>query len=350
MKAPLSKDAIGVDEQVRLLETLPFIKDVRRSPRGAQTPADYDGRIAIRTPDETFHFLLDRKKSYLDRASTNALIALDQRTRRDQGHPLLLFARYVPRPTAERFMAADLNFIDLAGNMHLVLGPRYHHTVIGRPEERSRSEKQLVNTAQVQVLFALAAHPESSGWPVRRLASTAGVSKSRAAQIRRDLAGKRIVEQVSGGQVFRDFRWLQERLVNGYAEVLRPKLAVGRFRSPYKTPEEFIEKLPPLLEGGAAKFAITGGPASHALQRFYHGQDVPVFLTDTSTEVQQKLRLLPDRTGAVTLLRAFGELPFWRNVGGLTVAHPWLIYTELMNSTDSRAHEAAEELRREFLA
>lgn len=31
------------------------------------------------------------------------------------------------------------------------------------------------------------------------------------------------------------------------------------------------------------------------------------------------------------------------------LAHPWLIYTELMYSSDLRAHEAAEELKREFL-
>jgi hypothetical protein len=32
------------------------------------------------------------------------------------------------------------------------------------------------------------------------------------------------------------------------------------------------------------------------------------------------------------------------------LAPPWLIYTELLSSNDSRAHEAARELRRELLA
>lgn len=48
------------------------------------------------------------------------------------------------------------------------------------------------------------------------------------------------------------------------------------------------------------------------------------------------------------VMRAFGTPVFWRAVGALTVAHPWLIYAQLMNSEDPRAHEAAEELRREF--
>jgi len=59
--------------------------------------------------------------------------------------------------------------------------------------------------------------------------------------------------------------------------------------------------------------------------------------------------LLPDRSGPITLLRAFGELVFWRQVSSWMVAPPWLVYSELMNADDPRAHEAALELRREFL-
>jgi len=36
-------------------------------------------------------------------------------------------------------------------------------------------------------------------------------------------------------------------------------------------------------------------------------------------------------------------------VSSWMVAAPWLVYSELMNADDPRAHEAALELRREFL-
>jgi hypothetical protein len=60
------------------------------------------------------------------------------------------------------------------------------------------------------------------------------------------------------------------------------------------------------------------------------------------------LRLLPDRDGPITLLKAFGEIVYWRTADHTNVAHPWLIYAELMAEPDPRAHEAAEELRKEF--
>ena len=51
----------------------------------------------------------------------------------------------------------------------------------------------------------------------------------------------------------------------------------------------------------------------------------------------------------MVLLRPFGELVYWREFDGKMVAPPWLVYAELLVSSDPRAREAAEELRREFL-
>jgi hypothetical protein len=62
------------------------------------------------------------------------------------------------------------------------------------------------------------------------------------------------------------------------------------------------------------------------------------------------LRILPDKSEPLIFLRSFGAVPFWRDTGPFPLAPPWLIYSELMYSSDPRAHEAAEEIKREFLA
>jgi len=48
------------------------------------------------------------------------------------------------------------------------------------------------------------------------------------------------------------------------------------------------------------------------------------------------------------LLRAFGEVVFWQERDNHMLAPPWLIYSELLNSNDPRAHEAARELQQEL--
>jgi hypothetical protein len=103
------------------------------------------------------------------------------------------------------------------------------------------------------------------------------------------------------------------------------------------------------LEGSPPAFAVTGGPAAELIQHFYRGPELPLFLRDSSPTVQQRLRLLPDRQGPIVVLRAFGEMVFGKEVSSIRLAPRWLIYTELLNAEDPRAHEAAAEFRRDCL-
>jgi hypothetical protein len=329
------------------LRAVPFI----RSASFAPSPKGDKGSVRIltlRAERETFTLPVELRLSYLDRTSSNAVTALAALAKRE-GHSFILFARYVPRPTGEKLVAADVNFIDLVGNMHLSLGKKFERTILGRAEPRKHDQKQTVTAAQVQLLFLLAAEPDAVTWPVRKIAIKAGVSKSKAAQIRHQLLDEDAIGERGG----KDRNWsphgLQERLSKGYCEVLRPRLVLGRFRSPEAKSEEFQARLRTDLDSLGVRFSLTGGPAAELLQHFYRGPEIPLFVGQWTIEFQKRLRLLPDRQGPVVILRAFGEPVFWRDVGSLTVAHPWLIYAELMNSEDPRAHEAAEELRREFL-
>jgi hypothetical protein len=142
---------------------------------------------------------------------------------------------------------------------------------------------------------------------------------------------------------------LADRVVSGYAQVLRPKLVLGTFRSADKTAESFLKRLPARLPSGV-KYSLSGGPAADHLQHFYRGPEVSLFLKPSTRAVVRQLRLLPDREGPVTILNAFGDLVFWEERQHHTLAPPWLIFAELLSSKDPRAHEAAREFRREFLA
>jgi hypothetical protein len=95
---------------------------------------------------------------------------------------------------------------------------------------------------------------------------------------------------------------------------------------------------------------VTGGPAAHALQKFYRGSELPIFLNSFTEQLRRQLRIIPDKSGPLIFLRSFGTIPFWRETAPFALAHPWLIYSELMYSSDPRAHEAAEEIKREFLS
>ncbi len=333
------------EQQLSLLRSLDFVRaaEVVSLPPG--TGSRGDAELILKTAEETFRFRIQKKKAYLDRSFLNMLVAHAKGS-----EPILLLARYVPRESAETLMNAGINFVDEVGNIHLRLGNRYERTIIGQREPSTGREKQaIVSPGRIQALFALAAYPDAANWTVRQLATAAGISKSSAAQARQQWIADGLLIKTKDGYRRPESQSssLRAQLLSGYEQILRPRLLIGRYRLPVSASDEVIDHLRRDLL--PVRWSLTGGPASFRLNRFYQGLDVPLFSDDLTAETSRKARLLPDREGLVTVLRSFGELPFWKEVDGIHLAHPWLIYCELMHSNNPRAHEAAEELRSEYL-
>ncbi len=328
------------------LEALPFVESVRYKSSGAGPHAEYDGQLDIRTPGGTFRLLLESKRSFLTQAAVSQFLGWLEHLGKSE--KAILLARYIPRPVADRLIDAQVNFADDAGNIHLQLGRQYNWTVIGKPAPDAASDIRPVSPAQIQLLFQFVTNPESINWPVRRLESGAGISKSSVASVRQQLFEEGLL--VRRGKVCElgPARLLKERLISGYAQVLRPRLLMGRFRPPEKSGELFLARIQQ-SSSPELRVALTGAPAAFLLQKFYRSPDISLFVQSPTRKAPPELKLLPDRDGQVTLLHAFGEVVFGQEREHRVLTPPWLIYAELCSSTDPRAHEAAEEFYRKFL-
>jgi hypothetical protein len=338
------------DPSLDQIRRLPFVKGLDFSPETRSADTGTDGILKVHTPKGIYTFLVEQKKSYLDRGILNALIAHAKQSDQKRHAPLLLLARYLPNPSAQRLIDAGVNFLDQAGNMHLVLGGNYERTIIGNKENVASRESPRVSPAGTQLLFTLVSMEQAETWTVRELAEASGLSKSNVANVRQQLVGRGILKK--SGRVFevRDKSRIEEELLRGYELALRPRLLIGRFRSPQSELDDMLTELSGAFRDLSIRWSVTGGPAAYALQKFYRGLELPVFIDAFSDQLRRQLRILPDKTGPIILLRSFGTVPFWRNTDPFPLAHPWLIYSELMNSPDPRAHEAAEELKREYLS
>jgi len=256
-----------------------------------------------------------------------------------------VLARYIPASIAEQFIAAGISFADEPGNVQLEIGEHYNWTVLGKREPPRLADADRTTPATVQLLFQLATAPQSATWTVRDLARAAGLSKSKVALLLNQFRRERLLDGKSGFQVTPE---IIDRLVAGYSQTLRPKLVIGRYRPPEPSVDPFLLRLSKAASAHK-RYALTGGPAADAMQHFYSGSEAPVFLPHHEASILRALRLLPDPTGSVIVLRPFGELVYWREFDGRMVAPPWLVYAELLVSKDPRAIEAAEEFRRAFL-
>lgn len=338
-------EAEGYVNQISALE---FVKDATLEPARDVGSVRPDGTLKIRTAKRTHVFLVETKRSYLDASTLNAIISHANVSSKATGHPVLLFARYIPQPSAEKLIQAGINFVDLAGNMHLAINHDFVRTVTGKKETPGGSD-QILTPARIQLLFMLAAQPESVNWTVRQLGDAAGISKSNAAKIRQQLISEKLLIPRKDGYVVGDAKELEEQIVRGYQQVLRPKLLIGRFRAQETTNKLLLNKFKRVFTAASLPWSLTGGPAASLLQHFYKGVEVPLFVDTLTDHAQRELRVLPDKTGPIIFMRSFGPLTRWKKVEGVEIAHPWLIFTELMQSDDPRANEAAVNLKGEFL-
>ncbi|HET6842586.1 MAG TPA: type IV toxin-antitoxin system AbiEi family antitoxin [Candidatus Angelobacter sp.] len=306
--------------------------------------------LAVWTPKGKFTFLVELKGSYFDRSSLNAFISQAKHLTRVHHKPLLLFARYLPEPSAELLISAGINFVDQVGNMHLALGDSYVRTVIGRKEKSTNRESAAATPAMIQLLFTFAIYSDAGSWTVRQLADASGVSKSSVAKIKQQMLEQGLLRAFRGIVQIANADKMEDELLRGYGSILRPKLLIGRFRAAQADPEKLIRNISEVAHDLSIEWSLTGTAAAHELQHFYQGLDIPVFIAPFSEQFSRTLRIIPDASGPLVLLRSVGTLAHWKEIGQKPLAHPWLIYAELMYSADPRAHEAAQEIKREFLS
>jgi len=304
-----------------------------------------DGTIELRVRGSKFEFPLEMKRSFLTASMTNMLAS---RAKRKQ--PLMIFARYVSRQAGERLADAGVNFVDEAGNMNVALGNDFHTLVLGKPQKRPEPESKRLGAATVQVYFTCLAKTDAIALPVRELATLAGVGKTAAAEARQRLAREGILHELADKpRRIADPKRLSELFLDGYQRILRPHLFIGRYRGPDRDPNLFVKRFADLAQQHNLDWALTGGAGAAALDQFYRGDETSLFVGNTPRDVPRLMSLLPDRKGPITLLRLFCPLVVLPRSKGQPVAHPWLLYAELLQHHEPRSLEAAEEIRERYL-
>lgn len=327
------------------LRRLPFVKaiEVEFESRTARDRG-IDAEIRLKTQSSESRLAVEFKRSYIDTATLNAIIVQRTHIRDRFNLPLLLLARYVPSPSAEKLAQAGVNFVDAVGNMYLNLGEDRHVFVVGRKEPKRPLAELRTSAGMVQVLFALLADENAINASVRDLGNRAGVGRNTAALARRRFieTGK-LVESPTGLRIV-NRKALQEDFLAGYAHILRPNLWMGTFRPLKQTDDATLRSIRQWADRTKTTWAATD------LSRSRRTGLISVFLTNSPENLELDLKLVAERNGPVTLLRSFGPVIYWRARSGVPVVHPLLHYAELLHQGDPGALETAEQIWKEHLA
>lgn len=338
----MARSTPDLDPYLERLRGLPFVKQVEVRLSDRHPDREEDGRISLRTPKGRHDLAVQVMGMPLSRSAAQSLVA---RALRNPGRPWVAFAPYVSAPVGHLLASQGIGFVDQAGNCHIAVGQDYFAHVEGRrPPLPSRHGRGL-GAKSYQVLFALLARPELVTAPVRSLAEAAGVRKTAAADLVQRLTDEGLILRDKAGRRLARPSALLDRWVAGYADQLRPRLLVGRYRAASGEPLVFEKHVEATL-GDHQSWAWGGATAGYRLTQHYRTEMTTLHVANQSA-LQRQLNLLPAKDGPIVVLGVPG--PLGLEGPAPHVAHPLLVYTELLVEGDERAREAAAEIRSQYL-
>jgi hypothetical protein len=322
---------------------LPFVSGIEVRTAEPDGREGWDALLSVRTPKGRHELAVEFKSAPLTPSGAQHLLS---QVSNDHRHKWLVFSPYVPAPVGELLATQGVGYLDQAGNYHVALGKDFLAHVEGRrPAPKPREGRGLGATAY-QVLFALLAQPDLAGAPVRHLAEAAGVRKSTAADMRRRLEEEGLIVRDRGGRRLPQPGALLDRWVVGYADKLRRRLIVGRYRAPEQPAESLESRIEEALRE-RTDWAWGGATAALRLTHHYRSDTTTLHVEEPLGDLPRRVSLLASVDGRVVILRAPGPLGLKGPIPH--VAHPLLVYSELLVEGGERAREAASDVRDRYL-
>jgi len=339
-------------ERPILDECLAHLRAVEAVRTAEFRPGPDDGVLVVTTDTGRLQYVVEVKRALnrprLEHTLASTMQPLKARTRR------LLLADFVPASLTGVLEQAQVDFVDAAGNMLLRWPGKLYVQVKGmkpaRPPEATASF--LTTPNGLRVLFALLAQPAADVPAYRELSEQAGVSLGTIGRVALELQrrGFLVMQRRRKRRVLHGKRELLELWVGGYAERLRPQLVIGRFRSPDRDPADALKRLTAEGQEGF-RWALTGGFAADALTGHYRGEQLILFVDPWTSGRAAGLRWLPSVDGPITLLRMFWPRGVERTLekDDARVAHPLLVYAELLFQGREREIETARLVHDQYL-
>ena len=338
-----------LNECLNQLQVLPPVKKVKILNAVDRIQQDIDGQLEISTEGgkQIFYFMV---KGELKRPILEHLVA--QKKPRDK--PLLLMARYVNPSIAADFRKQGIYFIDAQGNGYIHIKDIIYVEKEGKkpviPEERRITS--IFNPKGMQLIFTLMAEPHRLNQTVRELAKETGISKDRVSTGLRDLQKMSMILKTQGGWMkFADKKALLEQWLANYGDRMRSKLVIGNYKILPRYMNELPQRLKKLFSNHPESYALSGTLGADRLIPYYKGKTAEIFVKPALlNDLVNELKLMPAREHDVTVFNRFSDgVIFQQKKTPVSVAHPLLLYAEMLYQGGSRALETAGMIYNRYL-
>lgn len=259
----------------------------------------------------------------------------------------VLIADYINPKMAEKLKAADIQFLDTAGNAYLNKYPIYICVTGKKLKEKHALDKPKGRAFQptgLRVLYEFLVDKNLINAPYREIADRANVALGAVGWVIRDLNEQGFLIETKKERRLTNYNELLDKWAENYPQKLRKKLLLGNFTT---DEADWWKKIDPCdynaVWGGeiaAAKYTNYLTPKDATI--YIPKEKRNLFLKDARLRRAQELEK-PHFT--IELLEPLGE--HFENQAGL--AHPILVYADLLATANTRNIETAQRLREQYL-
>lgn len=311
----------------------------------------FDGTLAWRAAGKTIRYLVEVKRHF--RHQDAAVIAEQLNRRRAEltddhrGDRLLLLAPYVRAQQAAVLEQAGIEYLDLAGNVHLTGPAHFVHIEGKRPPKDDITAPARPQKGWIKTVMALLIRPELVNAPFRDVADAADVALGTVAKCVRDLTVRGLLRERKGERTLVDRPALVALWVQTYVDVLRPRLKEARFQVRVDDKAQLWARLQAVLTERGHPWGLTGADAAARRNAFFRGEDTEIYAAVAifdNRDIQKALVAQPAvREGNLLVIEPPGPLALPNVVGHtMPVAPDLLTYAELRYRGTGQAAEAAE--------
>lgn len=248
----------------------------------------------------------------------------------------LLITRYITPQMADRLRELDTQFLDTAGNAYINL-PGLFLFIKGNKAHADFAKEKTIRAFQpagLQLVYALICNPGLENKPYRVMAEKANIANGAVTLTVKDLKKLGyLIDMGARGRRLTRKKELLQRWVNLYAELLKPKLLLGRYRTEDTDwwKQQDITKV-------NAKYG--GETAAALLTKYLKPQNHTIYTEENNGKLLLQLKLKNDPKGNIELVKKFWNFDDAKNKKNLV--NPVLIYADLLAAGDNRNIETAK--------
>ncbi len=339
-----------LNKQTKLGAELTFLERDLTKNLTKTTAKEVDRQLALPKTQTTLNI---ECKKWINKANLPRLIL--QMKAYDPDLQTMLVTDYVNPNLAEQLKEQGIQFLDTAGNAFINQLPVYIDIQGNKP---AKSHQDVTLTKQIgkafqpkgmKVVFMLLTQPELVNAPMRTIADTAEVALGTVKQVMDDLHYQRfIVQKGEKGKVVADKNALLDKWLDAYPENMQAKFNQTLYAT--SNPEQLKA-----IDAGDYGGLWGGELAAERYDHYLNAKDFLIYLVPYQKQAfLRAARLRKPAVNEVIDHKVMVVEPPFENkkIQGeqAGLAHPLLVYANLVTSTDPRNMDAAKRLYDEYLA